>query len=71
MIFSLSQYMNKIKQTLALIANFILLAMIYLMGIALTSIIAKIFNKSFLFGKNRKQSNFSTFKTTDNLERMF
>jgi len=71
MIFSLSQSMKKIKQKMALIANFILLSLVYFVGIGFTSIAARIFSKSFLFNRNKKQSNFSVFKKTDGLERMF
>jgi len=71
MIFSSGGYMKKIKFKLALVMNFILLSIIYLVGIGLTSIVAKIFGKSFLFSKNKKQSNFSLFKKTTDLERMF
>ena len=71
MVFSLSQYMKKIKQKMALIVNFILLSIVYLVGIGFTSVVARIFGKSFLFGKNKKQNNFVIFKKTDSLERMF
>lgn len=63
--------MNKIKQKLSLITNFILLSIVYFVGIGLTSFMAKIFGKSFLFNKSKKQSNFVTFKESHNLERMF
>lgn len=63
--------MNKIKQKLALIANFILLSIAYFVGVGFTSIAARIFGKRFLFGKNKKQSNFVVFQKTNNLERMF
>jgi len=63
--------MKKIKQKMALVANFILLSIVYFVGIGFTSVIAKIFNKSFLFAQNKKQSNFSVFKKTDGLEKMF
>lgn len=63
--------MKKIKQKMALIANFILLSIAYFVGVGFTSIAARIFGKSFLFGKNKKQSNFVLFKKTDGLERMF
>lgn len=63
--------MKKIKQKLALVINFILLSVVYFMGIGLTSIVARIFSKSFLFGKNKKQSNFVIFKKNNDLERMF
>jgi len=63
--------MNKIKQKLALVANFVLLSIVYFLGIGFTSLMAKIFGKSFLFNKNKKQSSFIAFKETHNLERMF
>lgn len=63
--------MKKIKQKMALIVNFVLLSVVYFLGIGLTSLMAKVFGKSFLFGKNKKQSNFVVFKKADGLERMF
>lgn len=62
---------NQIKKKLSSFVNFILLSIVYFFGIGSTAIFAKIFGKSFLFGKNKKQSNFVSFKKTDGLERMF
>lgn len=64
--------LNKIKQKLTLFVNFILLTIVYFFGIGLTFLLAKIFNKNFLSIKNgKKQSNFTIFKETNGLERMF
>lgn len=63
--------MKKIQQKMALIFNFILLSTVYLVGVGITSITARIFGKNFLLDKNKRKSNFSTFKQTNNLERMF
>jgi cytochrome c biogenesis protein CcdA len=65
--------MNKIKEKLSLIANFILLSIAYLLGIGLTSIFAKIFGKSFLQNKNNNKikTSFVDFKESINLEKMF
>lgn len=62
---------DKIKQKFALVTNFILLSIVYFVGIGLTSISARTFGKSFLFSKSKKQSNFVPFKKTNTLERMF
>lgn len=63
--------MKKIKQKLASVTNFILLSIVYFLGIGSTSLVAKVFNKSFLFSKNKKQSSFVPFKENSSLERMF
>lgn len=71
MVFSFNRHMKKIKQKMALIANFILLSLVYFIGVGFTSIVAGISGKSFLFNKNKKQSSFAVFKKANNLERMF
>jgi len=63
--------MKKIKQKMALTINFVLLSVVYCLGIGFTSLIAKVLGKSFLFNKNKKQSSFVAFKKTHNLERMY
>lgn len=62
---------SKIKLKISLLANFILLSIVYFAGVGFTSIAAKIFGESFLFSKNKKQSNFVVFKGISDLERMF
>lgn len=71
MIFSVRKYMKKLRQRLALVVNFILLSVIYFIGVGITSLTAKIFGKSFLSNKNKKQSSFVAFKETRSLESMF
>lgn len=63
--------MKKIQQKMASIFNFILLSAVYLVGVGITSIIARVFGKNFLIDKNKRKSNFVTFKKTNDLERMF
>jgi Na+-driven multidrug efflux pump len=65
--------MNKIKQKLTIFANFILLSIVYFLGIGLTSIFAKIFGKSFLQNKNNNKikTSFVASKESSNLEKMF
>lgn len=63
--------LKTIKTKLSLFVNFTLLSIVYFLGIGLTSVVAKVCSKSFLFNKNKKQSNFSVFKKSTDLERMF
>jgi hypothetical protein len=65
--------LTQIKQKLSLLANFILLSIVYFFGIGLTAFFAKIFGKSFLFEKNTnsKKTSFTDFKKSDEMEKMF
>ena len=50
------------SDNISTIINFILLSMVYLIGIGLTSITAKIFGKHFLDMKNKKDSYWHNLK---------
>ena len=63
--------MNRIKQKVFLFINFILLSIVYFVGIGFTFVFAKILGKKFLLSKNSKNSNFLKFKESTNLEKMF
>ncbi len=48
--------MKSFSDNLSIIINFLLLSIVYLVGIGLTSIVAKLFSKHFLDMKKKKDS---------------
>ena len=69
----LKKQMKKIKKIFSIAFNFVLLSIVYFLGIGLTSMLAKIFGKSFLSIENDKKikTKFVDFKESSNLEKMF
>ncbi len=65
--------MKIIKQKLTILSNFILLSIVYFIGIGFTAIFARIVAKDFLLlkSKNNKKTSYTNFKEGDNLEKMF
>lgn len=65
--------MQKIKLFFTNLFNFILLSTVYFLGIGLTAVFSRIFNKKFLSSElpKSKKSNFIVFTSRSNLEKMF
>lgn len=71
----IKKVLEPIGKVISTIINFILLGVVYFIGIGLTSIIAKLFGKHFLDLKPKKGSNWTEHKITkepkENYYRMF
>ena len=65
--------MQKIKLLLSYAFNYVLLSVVYFIGIGLTSIFSKTFGKKFLETDSLKlnKSKFMVFNKKSNLEKMF
>lgn len=63
--------MKKIKKVFFVASNFVLLSIVYFVGIGPTAFSAKIFGKSFLLIKNKNKTSFTNFKESNNMEKMF
>lgn len=72
---ALKMVLEPVGKAISAIVNFILLAIVYFIGIGLTSVIAKLLGKHFLDLKSKKSSNWAEHKITKepvgNYYRMF
>ena len=60
---SVKKILEPVGKVISAIVNFILLSVVYFIGIGLTSLIAKMFGKHFLELKPKKASNWIEHKT--------
>ena len=68
----LKQGMQGFGQTITMVVNSILLSIVYLVGVGITSIIAKLFRKKFLELQLKKQESYwVTIKQKENKENYY